>query len=378
VLAVFAFLSQLLALIRDRALAHQFGAGIELDIYYAAFRIPDLLYVLFASSLSVYVLIPLVAERISGTDSNRARHLLAQVATVFLIGYSALAVGVWVAAPYLVPFIAPGLVDQSPDVVSVLRVLLLQPLLLGISSLLGVVTQLGYRFVLYAVSPLLYNLGIILGIVALYPYFGLEGVAMGVVLGAFGHALVQWPFVRGSDLSFSFTPNVNWSTIKEVLAVSIPRALTLSIHQLVLLVMVAVASLMTVGSVAVFQFAYNLQSVPLAIIGASYSIAAFPLLADLYTKSEFTKFRSYIMTAVRHIIFWSLPVIALIVVLRAQMVRVILGSGAFDWSDTKLVAAVLAMLALSLCAQALNLLSIRAFYAAGDTRTPLIASLGTA
>ena len=101
---------------------------------------------------------------------------------------------------------------------------------------------------------------------------------------------------------------------------------------------------MAAGSVAIFQFALNLQSVPLAIIGMSYSVAAFPVLADLFAKKEQTAFNHHVLTAFRHIIFWSLPIIALVIVLRAQIVRVVLGSGAFDWADTRLTAAVLAVL----------------------------------
>jgi putative peptidoglycan lipid II flippase len=251
-----------------------------------------------------------------------------------------------------------------------MRLLLLQPMLLGVSSLFGVVTQLGHRFVLYAISPLIYNLGIIAGIVFFYPLWGLWGLGLGVVVGALGHMLVQVPLVQSSTLSFGFTGAISLSLMFDILKVSIPRALTLAMQQIVLLVLLGIASLMTVGSVAVFQFAFNLQSVPLAVIGASYSIAAFPFLADLFAQKKMDVFRIHIVTALRHIIFWSLPAAALLIVLRAQVVRVIFGSGAFDWSDTRLTAAVLALLSLSLFAQAINLLIVRAFYAGGNTRTP--------
>ncbi len=377
-LALFALASQVLALVRDRMLAHQFGAGVELDIYYAAFRVPDLLYVLFASTLSVYVLIPFVSRRMQGENSAAARQLLSEVAALFLIAYTALAAILWILAPYLVPLLTPGLIDYTDDVVTVLRILLLQPLFLGISSLFGVITQLGHRFVLYAISPLIYNVGIIFGIAVLYPYFGLAGLAYGVVAGAVGHMAVQWPLVAASDLRFGLSFRVPFATIVEILKVSIPRALTLALHQISLIALIAIASLMALGSVAVFQFAYNLQSVPLAIIGASYSIAAFPLLADLFAQGKLVQFRVHVMTALRHIIFWSLPIIGLIVVLRAQLVRVILGSGSFDWSDTRLTAAVLAILSISLLAQAFNLLIVRTFYAGGYTKIPfLVTGIGT-
>lgn len=375
VLALFAFGSQILALIRDRLLAHQFGAGFELDIYYAAFRIPDLMYVLFASTLSVYVLIPFVARsREKRDDDVDARHLLSQIFSLFLIAYTVLAVVIALCAPLLVDLLFPSLAED-PRLVTLLRIMLLQPLFLGISSLFGVVTQLGHRFVLYAISPLIYNVGIIFGIVVLEPLMGLSGLAVGVVLGALGHMVIQLPLVTQSSLCFSFTPLLNVQKIKEVLATSIPRAVTLSLNQVVLLVFVSLASVMSVGSVSVFQFAFNLQSVPLAVIGVSYSVAAFPILAELVAKGNYTSFNIHIITAFRHIIFWSLPAIALIIVLRAQIVRVVLGSGAFDWSDTRLTAAVLAILAVSLFAQAYNLLAIRSFYAGGYTRIPFYASL---
>lgn len=376
VLALFAFGSQLLALFRDRMLAHQFGAGSDLDLYYVAFKIPDLLFVLFASSLSVYVLIPFVVKAIKKTDETdqEGSALLSQVFTLFLIIYSIVALVIGILAPYLLPKLFPGVVDMD-TLVLMTRILLLQPFLLGVSSLFGVVTQLGHRFVLYALSPLLYNIGIIFGILFLYPIFGLVGLAFGVVLGAVGHLLVQWPFVSRSDLKIGISFNFNWKQITSIIITSAPRALTLSMQQIVILVLVSMASVMTAGSVSVFQFAYNLQSVPLSIIGVSYSVAAFPVLAEMFAKRQHEKFVEQILTALRHIIFWSFPAIALIIVIRAQLVRVVLGSGAFDWADTRLTAAVLAVLAFSLLAQAIILVVTRAFYAGGHTRVPFYVTL---
>lgn len=375
VLAIFTFGSQILALIRDRLLAHQFGAGTELDLYYAAFRIPDLLYVVFASTLSVYVLIPFVAARVDAKSSERARALLSHIFAFFLIAYALLALGIGIAAPKIVPLIFPGFVEHSDTLVLLIRVLLLQPFLLGISSLLGVITQLGHRFILYAISPLLYNAGIIIGLLFFYPIFGIVGLAYGVVLGALLHALIQLPFVIGSELMPTPFVFPKLSEVRGVFIVSLPRALTLSLHQVVLLGLVSFASIMSVGSVSVFQFAFNLQSVPLAIIGVSYSVAAFPMLAQLFAEKKMQEFALHITSALRHIIFWSLPLIALIIVIRAQFVRVVLGSGAFNWNDTRLTAAVLALFTISLLAQAINLLLVRALYAVGNTRIPFYVTL---
>lgn len=376
ILAIFTFGSQLLALVRDRLLASTFGASQELDLYYTAFKIPDLLFVLFASTLSVYVLIPLVAKKRDQESIESARLLLSHVFSVFLVVYAGLALVLYFATPSLIPYFFPGLVTESETLTVLIRILLLQPLFLGISSLLGVITQLHHRFVLYAVSPLLYNLGIILGIVVLYPMFGLVGLVYGVVAGAVLHMLIQVPFMRGSELRFGVRSTVDIAQLTEVLSVSLPRALTLSLNQITLLFLVGFASMMAVGSVSVFQFAYNLHSVPLAIIGVSYSVAAFPILAELFAKNDMPSFRLHINSALRHIIFWTVPAIALIVVLRAQLVRVVLGAGAFNWDDTRLTAAVLAMLSISLVAQAVNLLFVRALYAAGHTRIPFLVAIG--
>lgn len=372
VLALFALGSQMLALVRDRMLASQFGADTELDLYYAAFKVPDLLYVLFASVLSVYVLLPFVRSRVAAGGDEAGQQLLQSVFTAFLFCYAGAALVLFWVAPYLVPSLFPGLAEQSDELVMLVRILLLQPFLLALSSLFGVVTQMYHRFILYAVSPLLYNVGIIIGIVWLYPWLGLPGLAVGVVLGAVMHLLVQVPIVQRSELSFGVRRSVSLRDLWQVVVVAVPRGATLTMNQLVLLVLVSIASVMAVGSVSVFQFAFNLQSVPLAVVGVSYSVAAFPTLSRLWVEERWVAFADHILTALRHIIFWSVPIIALIIVLRAQIVRVVLGGGAFDWDDTRLTAAVLALLAISLTAHAMYLVLVRAFYAGGYTRLPLL------
>lgn len=371
VLGLFAIGSQLLAIVRDRLLAHTFGAGIELDLYYTAFRIPDLLFVLFASVLSVYVLLPFVEQ----ATNQAKKQVLAQVFTVFLVLYTVFASVLAVLAPWYVPLIFPGLATEAVQLTSLLQVLLLQPLLLGLSSLCGVITQAGHRFVLYALSPILYNVGIIIGIVWFYPALGLIGLAYGVVLGAMCHLLVQLPYVWRSQLRFGLVWQLDRYFWGCLLRSAIPRSLTLALNQLVMLLFVGIATTFALGSVSVFQLAYNIQSVPLAIIGLSYSVAAFPTLSHLFAAKKYAQFRLQVLTAMRHIIFWSLPIIGLVVVLRAHIVRVLLGSGQFDWSDTRLTAAVLAVFVVSLVAQALLLLLIRTLYASGRTLVPLLVGL---
>jgi putative peptidoglycan lipid II flippase len=371
-LAFSALASQFLALIRDRLLAAHFGAGTELDIYYAAFRLPDFLYALLSAVVSVSVLIPLLVKHLKEGETPAAQRLLNGLFTVFIGANLILSAGLFFLIPRLAGWLAPGFTPAAlATFVGLSRWLLLSPLLLGLSNLLGAVTQASRRFLLYAFSPVIYNLGIIFGIVWLEPRFGLKGLVWGVALGALGHLLVQLPGVRLSGLWPRLTREIPWAEIKDVLRLSLPRTIALSADQFSFLVMIALASLVGGGAIAVFNFAFNLQAVPLVIIGSSYSVAAFPTLARLFASGERQRFQEQLLVAVRHILFWSLPVATLFIVLRAQIVRVILGAGRFNWSDTRLVAAALALFIFSVMAQNLIQLLTRAYYAIGQTRRPL-------
>ncbi|MDO8594310.1 MAG: lipid II flippase MurJ, partial [bacterium] len=249
---------------------------------------------------------------------------------------------------------------------------------LGISNLFASVTQLERRFFVYAISPILYNFGIIIGVFFFYPVIGLSGLAWGVVLGALLHLGIQIPVIARAGLLPRFRFLIDISLLREVLLVSLPRTLALSLQNITVLLLTTLGSLLGIGSIAVFNLSWNLQSVPLAIVGASYSLAAFPTLAGLWTKGDKGTFVSTLSTAMRHIFFWSVPALVLFVVLRAQIVRTVLGSGAFDWSDTRLTAASLALFAVSVVAQSAILLLTRAYYAAGKTRAPLFIAFGGA
>lgn len=376
-LAATAFLSQLLGLFRDRLLAGRFGAGESLDVYYAAFRIPDFLYASLASFVAVTVLIPFLLERLSGdAEGVRTRTFIDSVFSAFLL-LMLVSVGVaWILMPRIAPLIAPGFSPEAESQFILLsRALLFSPLLFGISNLFGAVTQMLNRFFVFAAGPILYNIGIITGILVFVPAYGLFGVVLGVILGAFLHVAIQLPVLFSGGLLPRITLTPDWGVLRRVATLSLPRTLALSAANLALIVLVAAASQITSGSIAVFTLAMNLQSIPLAIIGMSYSVAAFPTLAKLWNMGERNEFVRQITDALRHIMFWSFPAIVLFIVLRAQVVRTVLGSGAFDWTATRLTAAALALFAISIVAQNLVLLLTRAYYAMGKTRLPLFANL---
>lgn len=375
ILALFAFLSQVFALVRDRLLAHFFGAGQLLDIYYASFRIPDFIFASVASLVSISVLIPFLSSRLKESDRD-AKRFLDNIFTAFLVFISAVSLVVFIFTPKLVGVIYPGFgPSEASDVALLTRILLLSPILLGLSNLFASITQTFKQFLVYALSPVLYNLGIIFGIVFLYPSLGISGLGYGVVFGAFLHLLIQVPVVSSGGFLPKFRTQIKWREVKSVVLTSLPRTFALSSHQLALLFLISLASLMASGSIAVFNFSFNLQSVPLSIIGVSYSLAAFPTLSKLYAIGKTEEFFENIVIATRYIIFWSLPAIILFIVLRAQIVRTLFGSGEFGWEDTRLTAAALAIFVTSLIGQGLNQLFVRGYYAAGNTKKPLFVNL---
>jgi len=361
--------SQALALLRDRTFAHTFGAGQILDIYYASFRMPDLVFALVSSLVSAYVIIP----RITGADRESTRRLLSESAT-FLFGIGGLiCVVLCIFMPQFLAFLYPSLVSSSyhDGFILLARILLLQPILLGLSGIFSSVTQVHRRFMLFAISPVLYNLGIIFGTVFLYPLWGLPGIGVGVVAGAVAYLAVHIVVVAQAGV-LARLQLPKFSLMMPVIRDSIPRSLALGMKAIILLVLTAIASRIATGSVTVFTLANNLEAVPMALIGSSYAVAAFPALAEASALKHKDKFTNILSAGSKHIVLWSLISFGLVVILRAHIVRVILGTGAFDWNATRLTSALLVMCMVSLFADALELLLSRALYAARQSWMPFL------
>ena len=201
-LGIFALFSQAMAVVRDRLFAEQFGAGLELDIYYASFRIPDLIFVTIASFVAITVVMPFFIENLS-KNKEKARDFINSIFTLFFFAITFISVVVYFATPALVEKFFSGFdVVAREEVVLLTRILLLSPILLGISNIFASITQAFRNFFVYALSPVLYNVGIILGLLFLYPIYGITGLAYGVVLGAVFHVLIQVPVI----MSHGFLP----------------------------------------------------------------------------------------------------------------------------------------------------------------------------
>lgn len=369
IIGVASLASRLVGVFRDRILASTFGAGAQLDIYYAAFRLPDFFYNLIILGALSAGFIPVFTEYLEKKGKQEARELAEQMVSLVLLIMSALAVVLALLAPVLVPLTAPGFDGEKLRLtIQLSRIMFLSPILLGLSGVMGGILQSKRQFLPFALAPIFYNLGIIFGALVLTPRLGLSGLAWGVVIGALSHLLVQ---ASVADIRKLRRPSFRSPGIRRILTLMGPRTLGLAFTQINLVILLALASSLRNGSVAVFNLANNLQGFPIGIIGVSFAIAAFPALSRAASRKDHDSFRDSFSRACRNIIFFLLPMTALFLIFRMQIVRLVLGTGAFDWEATISTGNVLGWLAVSLVFQGLFPLFARAFYALQDTWTPL-------
>lgn len=363
--------SRIVGMLRDRVLAGTFGAGRELDAYYAAFRLPDALYNLVILGALSAGFIPVFVEYLERKNAREAWELAERVLSV--VGATMLAIGaaLLLLAPFIVPWLTPGFDALSRETtVRLTRIMMLSPFFLGLSAVMGGVLQATRRFFAFALAPILYNLGIMFGALVLSPIFGIDGVAWGVVAGACLHLIAQWSVAGRLGLRRVLAPSFRHEGVRRILKLMLPRSAGLAVTQVNLFIILALASSLESGSVAVFNLANNIQSFPIGIIGVSFAVAAFPALSRGAQDRE--AYRASLNEAARKIFFLIIPVTALFLLYRAQIVRLVFGSGKFNWNDTIRTANVLGWFSLSLASQALVALFARAFYAIQDTWTPLL------
>jgi putative peptidoglycan lipid II flippase len=373
VISVAGIASRILGLLRDRILASHFGAGDTLDIYYAAFRIPDLIYNLLILGALSAAFIPVFTGLIANEKKEEAWKLASGMLKLSVGAIVLIAAVFFIFAHPVAKIIAPGFsVDKVSATAFFTRIMFLSPLFLGISAIFGGILVSFKKFLIYSLAPIMYNLGIIVGAIFFVPMIGVAGLAWGVVLGAFLHMLIQVP--AGIDSGFRSACSLKNTffdkNIRRVLKLMIPRTMGLAVSQINLLVITFFASLLASGSLAIFNFANNIQSVPLGIFGVSFAIAVFPHLSHSHAEGKSEIFAKNFGKTFKRILFFVVPISIFLIILRAQFVRVFLGGGAFDWEDTILTFNVMAIMSASLFAQSLVPLLARAFYAMHDTKTP--------
>lgn len=371
-LGITMLVSKILGLVRDRILAATYGAGDELDMYYAAFQIPDFLYMVLILGAVSTAFLPVFTEFFY-RDQKEAWKLANQILNLFLFCLIGGGIVLVFLAPWLVKIIAPGFEGEKYETtVRLTQIMFVSPVLFGVSNIIGVILQFFQRFLVYSIAPLLYNIGIIIGAVYLAPVWGIYGLAYGVILGAFMHMVLQLPTAFLCGFRFRATFSFFSEGVRKILMLMAPRSFGLMVSHVSIIIFTAFASAISSGAITVFHFANNIQYLPITVFGVSFAVASFPLLSRLYIERNEEVFFQEFLKTFRKVVAYIIPAAVILFLLRAHIVRVLLGAGNFDWYDTRLTAGALGAFAPGIIFLSLIPLATRAFFARHNTKTPVI------
>lgn len=378
ILAISSLISRILGLLRDRLLAGHFGAGPELDIYFSAFRIPDFVYTVLIAGGITAAFLPIFSEYFKEKEEwskeslEFTNNLLNSIFFSLILICAVLAV----FAPYIINIIVPGFSQEQKELaVALTRIMFLSPILFGVGSIFSGILQYFEKFLVYALCPILYNIGIIIGIVFFVPYFGIYGLALGVVFGAFMYFLIQIPAVKSSGFRYIWFFNLKHTGIKKIYKLTLPRIIGTATDQINLVVITAIASILSSGSIAIFSFANNLHYFPIGIVGISFAVSSFPVFSKYLANGQKKEFFDNFSLTFRQVLYFIIPTSFLLFLLRAQAVRLVLGTGRFDWQDTRLTAAAVGLFCFGIVFNSLIPLITKAFFALKNTKTPVIIAI---
>jgi putative peptidoglycan lipid II flippase len=381
ILAISALLSRLLGLVRDHLLARTFGASsgegiFNLDAYYAAFRIPDLLYNLLIFGAISAAFIPIFTQYKKSRELNKAWEFASNMMHLMLIFILVVAGVAYLFAPQLANLVAAGFDGETFDLtVRLMRIMLLSPIIFSFSAIFISIQDSFKVFFWRSLAPIFYNLGIIFGILYFAQDLGVVGVTWGVIIGALLQLVVQLPALKTVGYKHIWLLDSKRSDVRKAFRLIVPRVIGLSLTQITLIVNTLIASFLVTGSITIFYFADNLQAVPLGIIGISFAITSFATLSELAMEKTPSAFVSEISRVTHKVLFLIIPATLGMLFLRAKIIDVILVAGKFTAADATILQAVLGFLLVSLFAQSLIPLFSRGFYAYHNTKTPVMTAV---
>lgn len=372
--ASFALLSSVLGIVRNALLASRFGATTDLDIYYATFRLPDLIYNVFIVGTISAAFIPLLNDYLA-KEKEKAWQFSSLVITLvsFFLVISGSIVIIF-AYPLLKKILIGFSEENIKTTVFLTRIMMVQPLLLGISAVFSSILRSFRFFLITALSPVVYNAGIILGIIFFSPIFGLKGLIYGVILGALLHLLIQLPSLLSLGYRFEkFKISLFVFSLKKMLAIMFSRALSIILSQIFLVGVTSIATLLKEGTITIFNFVDNI--LPYTIFALPLADAAFPYLSRLESEKKKDEFVFQYLKTLILILLFIVPLAFWIIIFKEPIVRFLLGYGKFDWKATVTTMQVLSILSLAMIFQSLNYYFLKVFFAKKDAKTPFLASL---
>lgn len=369
--------SRLLGLWRTSLLAATFGNGPAANAFQAAFAVPDFIFNLVVGGALNSAFIPVFAELLGNRRDPEAWELTATVLNSVMLLLAVLGGLAALFAPLLAPLLAPGFDPATQAlVVQLTRILFLQPLLFGAGSVAFAILNARQHFFFPAWAPVVYNVFQILALLFLTPRMGINGLAVGVVAGAFAYAGMQLPVLYRYGFHYQRTMDWRGQHFRRVLRMLIPRTLALASNQVGGTVTTRTIASAITGGVAALSYAYTLLLLPVNVLGVSVSTAAFPTLASMAGRGDMRALVATLRSALRGLLYLGFGASALLVALRMPLIGLIYQHGAFRSADAALTGSALLFYGLGVAPQLADELLPRAFFAMQDARTPLIINLG--
>jgi putative peptidoglycan lipid II flippase len=373
-------LSAVLGLVRNRLLVGQFFSTIglreQLDAYWVAFRIPEFVFQLLVIGAMSAAFIP-VYSKYRERNEEEANLMTSTMMNMVLLLFTGVSIVIFLFAYPFTDLITGSnfSAEQVALSANITRVMLLAQLCFAASNFMTGFIQAHHRFLLPALSPLAYNLGIILGIVFLTPILGIYGPAIGVVLGAVIHLLIQLPLAR--HLGFRFTFSLNWKLpgVREMWRFLPPRAMAISVDQLELFAAVFFTTALPAGSLSILNLAQQLMNAPTRVFAVPIGQASLPFLSKTAAQGEMEQFKRTLTQTLNQVLYLAFPAGALLLVLRIPLVRIVYGAAGFPWYATLITGKLVAIFALAIFAYGGIQVLTRGYYALHDTKTPFFVAL---
>jgi putative peptidoglycan lipid II flippase len=366
---------QVLGLFKYRLLVAIFGASSDLGVFLASFRVPDFLFQIFITGALSTSFIPLFSEFVSQNKKDEANRFTSAILSYGVLVFVVISIFIVIFAHPLARAVAPGFSDREIKLMANLMIIIqISEVFFVVGTVFSGVLQSYQHFLIPGIASALYNLGIIIGITILSGVFhlGIYGATFGVVICAFFFFAAQLPLLGGTGFHFKFTLHRDHA-VKKIGALMIPRSLTLLIAQIAITANVFFASFTTSRGLVILELAQTLMLAPVLLFGQSIAQASFPSLSLKSKEPE--EFVSIFVSSLNQIMYLTLPISALLVVLRIPIVRLFFGASRFDWDATVATGLTLALLGISIAAQSAIYLFSRAFFALKDSQTPFFITL---
>jgi len=368
--------ARLTGIIKTIVIANQFGTSPEIAAYWVAFRIPDLLFNLLAGATLSAAFIPVFNKVINEEGNLAGWELSSSIINILTTVTLIFCIISLIFTDFLIHIIAPGL-NQEINLLAIqlTRIMLVSPIFFCISGMATGILNGKNHFIAPAIAPTIYNFSIIFGAIYLSNSFGVKGLAFSVVMGSIGHLLIQLFVLK--ILHMEWKPSFNFRSIyvKEVISLALPRTIGLAANQINLIIFILFASKISEENINAFNYAHMFIMLPVALIGMSVSIAIFPKISSLFLLKKFKEFHEYAEKTINTIIFLSIPAMVGIITLVKPMTKLIFEHGQFEPSSTILVQNIVLLFIPIIFAFSLTEIFSRIYYAAMDTKTPVVATV---